>query len=225
MGFSTDLFTFLGELSVHNEKDWFNANKSRYENTVREPALEFVRAMKPRLEEISPHYVASDKKVGGSLMRVYRDTRFSKDKRPYKTNVGIHFRHAAGKDVHAPGFYVHIALEECFVGVGLWHPDGPSLKAIRERMIEDPNAWTSVTGARTFRKRFHLAGDALKRPPRGFPKEHGLIEDLKRKDHICVADLETDDLIGDDVVDVVADLFDAAAPYAKYLTEAIGQPF
>src|SRR5678815_2121248 len=108
-GFSDETFAFLGELEEHNQRDWFEANKSRYERVVREPALAFVRDMGRRLAEVAPALRADDRKVGGSMMRVHRDTRFSKDKSPYKTNVGIQFRHEAGKDVHAVGLYVPVS--------------------------------------------------------------------------------------------------------------------
>ena len=115
--FTSRTFRFLRKLAANNDRDWFQANKARYESNVREPCLAFIRAFRKPLERISPFFVASDRRVGGSLMRVYRDTRFSRDKTPYKTNVGIQFRHELGKDVHAPGFYVHIAAGECFLGV------------------------------------------------------------------------------------------------------------
>ena len=106
-GFDPSLFEFLEELADNNHRSWFQNNKERYETVVLEPSLAFIREFASRLKTISPYFVASDRRVGGSLMRVYRDTRFGKDKTPYKTNVGIQFRHEFGKDVHAPGFYVH----------------------------------------------------------------------------------------------------------------------
>ena len=107
--FSAATFSFLEELAAHNNRAWFEANKSRYESVVREPALQFIAAMAPLLAEFAPHFRAEPRRVGGSLMRVHRDTRFSRDKSPYKTNIGIQFRHALGKDVHAPGFYLHVS--------------------------------------------------------------------------------------------------------------------
>ena len=88
--------------------------------------------MEPALKKFAPSFRAEPRKVGGSLMRVFRDTRFSRDKTPYKTNIGIQFRHALGKDVHAPGFYVHIATDECFFGAGCWHPEADALGKIRD---------------------------------------------------------------------------------------------
>ena len=115
--FSPATFGFLQRLAANNNRDWFLEHKAEYEARVRGPALRFIEDMADELAAISPHFLALPKKVGGSLMRVNRDIRFGHDKRPYKTNIGIQFRHEMGKDVHAPGFYLHIEKEDCFIGV------------------------------------------------------------------------------------------------------------
>ncbi len=119
-------------------------------------------------------------------MRVYRDTRFANDKTPFKTNVGIQFRHELGKDVHAPGFYLHIEPGNCFLGAGIWRPESKVLAAIREFIADNPNGWREAVGARAFKKDWELVGTTLVRPPRGFEPDHPLIVDLKRKDFHCV---------------------------------------
>lgn len=224
-GFPLDLLHFLEELSRNNNREWFTKNKERYEEAVRTPALGFISAMAQPLKKVSPHFDAVPKKVGGSLMRVHRDVRFSNDKTPYKTNVGVHFRHEAGKDVHAPGFYLHVALDECFLGAGLWRPDSPSLGAIRERIVEEPARWKRASRGKRLRDTWDLSGDSLKRPPRGYDADHALIEDLKRKDHIAMAPLTHDDLMAPDVVDRVAEAFKKSKPYVGFLCEAVGVPF
>ena len=120
---SPEFFTFFRELKENNNREWFQANKQRYETQVREPLLHFITDFGVRLPEISPRYMADARKSGGSLFRIYRDVRFSKDKSPYKTTAGIQFRHENGKDVHAPGFYLHLEPDGVFVGVGIWHPE------------------------------------------------------------------------------------------------------
>src|SRR5919202_3583155 len=120
--FGEELFEFLADLQANNDREWFSANRRRYEEHLLEPALDFVEAFAPRLEELSPHFRADARASGGSLFRIHRDTRFSKDKSPYKTNVGIHFRHERAKDAHAPGYYLHIGPEDVFAGGGIWHP-------------------------------------------------------------------------------------------------------
>jgi len=220
--FSGELFEFLADLAANNNREWFNANKPRYEATVREPARAFIRAMADPLAEVSPYFLADDARAGGSLMRVYRDTRFAKDKTPYKTNVGIQFRHDAGKDVHAPGFYLHLSVEECFVGCGVWRPDSGSLGKIREKIDDEQGRWTGVLDGLG---PFEQVGDSLKRPPRGFDKEHPLVDELKRKDHIVTVPLEADEIGKSDFVDVVAGWFAKSGDYVRFLCEAIEVPY
>ena len=97
--FTPALFAFMRDLREHNDRDWFKANKQRYEEDVREPAFAFISDFAGHLQKIAPHFVADPGPSGGSLFRIYRDTRFSKDKTPYKTHTGIHFRHEKAKDV------------------------------------------------------------------------------------------------------------------------------
>ena len=220
-GFPRATVRFLEELAANNERAWFQANKHRYEEDVLGPALDFIGAMGPRLERVSRHFVAIPKRVGGSLMRVYRDTRFSRNKAPYKTNIGIQFRHELGKDVHAPGFYVHIEPGVCFLGVGLWHPESGALAAIRDSIVDDPAAWRRARNAKRFRERFELSGDSLKRAPRGYPADHPCIEDLKRKDFIGVSDFNIREAGDGGFADRVAADFAAAKPLMKFLCEAL----
>ena len=98
----------------------------------------------PHLKKISPHFIADPRPVGGSIFRIYRDIRFSKDKQPYKTHAAAQFRHEAGKDVHAPGFYLHLAVGEVFAGFGIWRPDSSSLLKIRKAIINHPDQWKKV---------------------------------------------------------------------------------
>jgi uncharacterized protein (TIGR02453 family) len=168
--FGPELFAFLADLRANNDREWFAANKGRYEEYLLEPALAFIDAFAPRLRKISPHFRADARPSGGSLFRIYRDTRFSKDKTPYKTNVGIHFRHERAKDARAPGYYLHIGPGEVFAGGGIWHPDTESATRIREAIVADPERWKRATRAGTFAKRLELVGDSLKRvPPVGGP--------------------------------------------------------
>jgi len=220
-GFPAATVRFLEELASHNERAWFQANKRRYEEDVLAPALQFIGAMGPRLEQISRRFVAIPKRMGGSLMRVYRDTRFSRNKAPYKTNIGIQFRHELGKDVHAPGFYVHIEPRGSFLGVGIWHPESSALAAIRDRIVEDPGAWRRARNAKRFRERFELSGDSLKRAPRGYPQDHPCLDDLKRKDFIGVSEFDVEDAGDPQFADRVASDFAAAKPLMRFLCAAL----
>jgi len=219
--FSKATFSFLDELAANNHRTWFEANKPRYEALVREPALEFITAMSPLLEKFAPSFRAEPRKMGGSLMRVFRDTRFSRDKTPYKTNIGIQFRHALGKDVHAPGFYLHVANEECFFGAGCWHPETDALGRIRDLIAARPERWFSVRDERKFAAQWTLAGDSLTRPPRGYAADHPAIEDLKRKDFIGLAPLSPAEITGPGLVKLAGVRFALAASMMKFLYEAL----
>lgn len=223
--FKPETFKFLGELVNNNNRDWFNENKSRYEEDVLDVALRFIQSMQKPLEDIAPNFTAIPKRMGGSLMRVYRDTRFSKNKTPYKTNIGIQFRHERARDVHAPGFYVHIDPEQVFIGAGMWRPASPALAGIRERITSKPDEWVRVTTDRRFTRYFHLGGVALTRPPRGYAKDHPLIEDIKRKDFIAVRNLSLDDALDAKFQQKVETSFKAAADYMEFLCKAVGVPF
>lgn len=223
--FSQKTLKFLTLLTMNNSRDWFESHKSDYENLVREPALELIRDFAPSLKRISSHMVAVDKKVGGSLMRVQRDTRFSPDKTPYKTNIGIQFRHEVGKDVHAPGLYLHIAPDECFLGSGVWHPDADALARIRKRIIDKPKLWKTASTDPKFQSFFVLDGDSLSRPPRGIDPEHPAIDDLKRKDHIATAVMSLRDVYSAKLPAILHERFSASRAYMKVLCDALGLPF
>lgn len=223
--FSPALFAFLRELAQNNDRDWFATNKHRYEADVREPALDFISAFAPRLDALSPHFVADARKAGGSLFRIHRDVRFSKDKSPYKTNTGIHFRHALGKDAHAPGFYLHLEPGNVFAGAGTWHPDTATARRIREAIDADQAGWRRAVGGRSFTEAYRLDGDALKRPPAGFAADHPLIEDLKRKDFIAVAPLPDRSVTSAGFIDDYERVCRAAIPFVRFLCKAVGAPF
>ncbi|MDH5229613.1 MAG: DUF2461 domain-containing protein [Gammaproteobacteria bacterium] len=219
--FSEHSYKFLAKLEKNNNRDWFNQHKHEYEQHVREPALRFIEDFADELFTLSPFFRAIPKKVGGSLMRVHRDVRFGKDKRPYKSNIGIQFRHERGKDVHAPGFYVHIEPGECFVGVGIWRPDAEALAKIREAIIEKPDLWRQASQQTTFKKHFQMSGESLKNAPRGYDKDHPLLDDLKRKDFIAIAKIDEDIVISNKLTKTVFNHFSKAESYMAFLCAAL----
>jgi uncharacterized protein (TIGR02453 family) len=223
--FGPELFRFLNDLRAHNDRDWFAANKQRYEEHVLEPAIAFIEAFAPKLEKISPHFRADARPSGGSLFRIYRDTRFSKDKSPYKTNVGIHFRHEHAKDAHAPGFYLHIGPGEAFAGAGIWHPDTATATRIRETIVEDTDGWRRATRVGSFPKRLELGGDSLKRVPPWADADHPYADDLKRKDFFGGARLSDQDVVAPGFVDEYAKICRAASPLVLFLCGALDVPY
>ena len=223
--FKPTLFEFLEQLADNNNRPWFQANKCQYEREVLEPCQAFIRAFQSRLKKISRFFVASDRRTGGSLLRVYRDARFSRGGEPYKTNVGIQFRHESARNIHTPGFYVHIAPDECFLAVGIWRPDRDSLGQIRQTIIEQPDRWRRARDDKKFRQYFDLEGGSLKRPPRGFPPDHRFIEDLKRTDILGLHELRERDVLGKGFLDHVTTCFTASRPLMRFLCEALKVPF
>jgi uncharacterized protein (TIGR02453 family) len=218
--FSPALFAFMRELREHNDRDWFAANKQRYEEDVREPAFAFIGAFAPHLARISPRFVADSRPTGGSLFRIYRDTRFSKDKTPYKTHTGIHFRHEQAKDVHAPGFYLHLEPRAIFAGTGIWRPEGATLGRIRDAIAGKPDEWVrAVRGIRL------SEAETLKRAPAGYDPDHPLIDDLKRKGFVAVVELDEKTVTSARFPDELARTFQASAPLMRFLCEAVGVPF
>src|SRR5215813_14927837 len=133
--FKRDLFDFLKELTVHNKRDWFQANKERYEAQVRDPFLRLISDLGSGLKKIDPHFVADPKPTGGSMMRIYRDIRFSKDKSPYKTSVAAHFWHKKGKDGAMPAYYLHLEPGGSLIGGRIWCLEPPTVKKIRDRLV------------------------------------------------------------------------------------------
>ncbi len=215
--FTPAVAKYLKELAENNNRGWFEANKPRYLQEVRDPALQFISEFGPHLKKITPHFRADPRPVGGSLFRIYRDTRFSKEKTPYKTHVGIHFRHERAKDAHAPGFYLHIEPGGIFAGVGIWRPEGEAVKQIRGAIFDDPAAWKRSARGKRFRERFELQGESLKRAPKGFDPDHPLLEDLKRKDFIGGCRLTQKTLTGPGFVEEFAAICRDGGPFMKFL--------
>jgi len=220
-----ELFQFLRQLKENNNRDWFQANKHRYEKQVREPLLRFITDFGLRLAEISRHYVADARANGGSLFRINRDIRFSTDKSPYKTSAGIQFRHESGKDVHAPGFYLHLEPGSVFAGIGIWHPENRTLNKIRDAIVSSPEQWQKIVSNETFVTTFQLEGDSLQRPPKGYDPEHPFIEDLKRKDFIASVEYSEAESCQPHFIDQFAGICRAGAPFMEFLTRAVGLPW
>lgn len=221
---TSDLFRFLEELKANNDRIWFKSNQARFEQTVREPLLAFIAAFEEPLANISSSMLAIAKKSGGSMFRIHRDTRFSKDKSPYKTWAAVQFRHEAGRDAHAPCYYLHLAPGDVFVGAGIWHPDRAALDAIRVLIDEKPAKWVKARDA-VLLAGWDLERDALKRIPRGYAAEHPLADDLRRKDFIAVRRLSEQDVVQSGFLQRYTDLCREPRKLMKFLTEALGLPF
>jgi len=225
-GFSKEFFAFFRELKANNDRAWFEANKSRFRDTIQAPMSDFIAAMAPRLARISKEFVADPRPHGGSMFRIHRDVRFSKDKRPYKEHGACQFRHRLGRDVHAPGFYVHLAPSEVFVGAGLWMPDADALLKIRSAIAGKPAAWKKVVADKGFVKTFGaIEGEQLQRPPRGFDPLHPFIGDIRRKSFVVGRDASERAARSAQFVAETGECFAAATPFMRFLCSALSVPF
>jgi uncharacterized protein (TIGR02453 family) len=217
-----DLFRFFRELSRNNSRDWFAKNKERYEAVVREPLLSLVSDFGPHLHRVHPRLVADPRPVGGSMFRIHRDVRFSKDKSPYKTHAGLRFPHEERKNVHAPGYYLHLEPGSVFMASGIWHPDPPTLQMVRDAIVAEPSAWKRAVGGKTFRERCTLGGESLKKPPKGYDPDHPLIDDLKRKDFIAYVPLTEREACSPDLIRRLTRASLVMKPMMGFLTRAVG---
>jgi uncharacterized protein (TIGR02453 family) len=214
-------FRFLKELAAHNDRHWFEANQARYVAEVRDPLLRLVADFAPRLAKISRHMLADPRPVGGSLFRIHRDTRFSRDKSPYKTHAGVAFRHAGGRDVHGPVFYLHVEPGTVFAAAGVWHPPAETLAQVRDAIAARPDVWRRATRSVPLD-----AGEgALRRPPRGYDPEHPCVEDLKRRSFTSSTPFTQAQACAPDFLSRFAAACRTKAPLMAFLSGAVGLPF
>jgi uncharacterized protein (TIGR02453 family) len=223
--FDAAAFRFLRDLARNNNREWFNAHKAQYESTVRDPFLRLIADLAEPLAKISAHFRADPRPSGGSMFRIYRDTRFANDKSPYKTWLGARLFHERARQVHAPLFYVHIQPGHCFAGGGIWHPEGPALKRIRDFLVDNPASWKKATRAKRFQERFALGGESLSRPPGGYDPAHELIDDLKRKDFVASAEFSDADAMSPRLKPLLVETFKGVAPMVDYLCAALDLEF
>ena len=236
--FSTETFKFLRQLAKNNNRDWFLENKPRYEAQVRGPALRLITDLADPFKDISPQLTAVAKPVGGSLFRIHRDARFSADKSPYKTHVGMYFAHAAASKAQrgdagnasmgrldTPGLYLHIEPGGCFLGGGIWHPQSETTQRIRDYMVSNPASWKKATRDPKFLKLFELGGETLVRPPKGYDPAHELITDLKRKDFIASTQIDDELLLRPDLVKQLMARYVLMGPMLDWLCGALDLDF
>ena len=224
--FSPASFKFLRGIARHNDRAWFQAHKADYDAHVRAPFQQLLTDLQPDLMAVSEHFRADPRPVGGSLFRIQRDTRFANDKTPYKTWQGARLYHARGRQVPAPSFYFQLQPGNCFVGAGLWHPETPTQRTVRQFIFDNPGSWKAAAHAPAFRRRFELDEDEkLVRPPRGFPQEFEFIDDLKRRNFVALRAIEDDVVTGPRLRKVLAADLAALGPFVDYLCAALDLEF
>jgi len=223
--FSPATFHFLSALAANNQRDWFLAHKPDYERNARDPALRLIEDLREPMRAISEQFVPDPRTTGGSLFRIYRDARFSNNKSPYKTHLGVRIRHSSARLRPAPSFYLHIDPAGSFIGGGLWSPEPKVLKTLRDFLVENPASWIAATQSPAFKSVFALHSDQLTRAPRGYPSDHPLLEDLKRRHLVALSGLTEDQLKSGDLLALVIERFSAMAGLMDYLCAALELEF
>lgn len=223
--FTDKTYRFMRALARNNNRDWFHAHKADYEAHLRVPFLRLIGDLQQPLAAISAHFRADPRPVGGSLFRIHRDTRYAHDKTPYKTWGGARLFHERRKQVPAPSFYLHIQPGQCFIGGGLWHPETPVQRRVRDFIVENPESWKQAVHTPTFKRQFDLDDTSLVRPPRGYPADHALIEDLKRKNFVATHAIDDAVALGPQLLPAVVAGLRGCAPLIDYLCAALDLEF
>ena len=213
---------FLADLARHNDRAWFTANKALCESDLIEPCRALVRTLCAKLQRDFPDVTGSDAKVGGSLTRLQRDTRFAKDGKPYHSHLGMHFWHASGKKMQVPGFFLRVDPQEVLVATGMHGPEPEPLRRIREAIDGDQKGWKRATQSAEFVRQWQgLEGETLKRVPAPWPADHPLADDLRRKDFTAFARLPAAQATKAGFADAVVERWRASKPLMTFLCQAL----
>lgn len=210
---------YLRDLKKHNQRDWFHANRKRYE-AARAEAVLLCDAVIAGLARFEPHILEQDPE--DCFFRINRDTRFSKDKTPYKTHFGA-FITDRGRMVDRAGYYVHLEPGNCFIAGGLYMPPPPELKAIRRAILEDAAPLRAILRKKAFVKSWgsELPGDRVKTAPRDVPKDHPDLDLLRYKSFEVMRKVSDRDVLARDFARNATDHFETLQPFVAWLNAAV----
>jgi uncharacterized protein (TIGR02453 family) len=224
-GFRPDAIDFLADLTQNNERAWFQPRKADYERLLKEPMEALVVALAERFEARGIPLEADPKR---SVSRIYRDTRFAKDKSPYKRNIYARFpwvgrgtdHDASDEGAHGPSAYFSVMPGESYVGGGMWAPEKPRLDAFRAAVLDEPDRVRAALEDPGFLEAFGPvhSHESLKRVPPGLPPDHALAEMFRFKDVIFGRQLSDDEIHSPDLPDILADGYAAAVPVFRFLS-------
>lgn len=217
--FRPEALKFLRDLKRHNDRDWFTPRKAVYEAELKEPMLAVIRKITEAMLEFAPHHVRPAEK---SLFRIYRDTRFSADKTPYKTHVAAWWSHQGLEKTSGAGYYFHVSAQEVIIAAGAYMPEKDQLAAIRHWLLEHHAAFRKLLGKPAVRRVFtEFEGNALTRPPKGFPAEHPAMDLIRCRQWGLAATLPAAAALKPDLAATVIRYFRIAAPVVDALNEPI----
>jgi uncharacterized protein (TIGR02453 family) len=210
--------SFLKSLKRNNDREWFLKHRETYEQSVRLPMIQLIEALAKEFAEFAPEILVSPR----SLFRIYRDTRFSKDKSPYKTHVAASFS-VRGFDRHeGAGFYFHVSPADLFVGGGLYRPPSDELRSVREHIATNYERLKKIVAARQFRGMFgEMTGEQSSRMPRGFAPDHPAEQYLRHKDFLAARQLTPADATKPEFLKTLSETFRAMHPLVSFLNEPI----
>lgn len=217
--FRPEALKFMRGLEKNNDRVWFNERKAVYEAELKEPMLAVIRKVTDAMTEFAPDHVRPAEKC---LFRIYRDTRFSNDKRPYKTHIGAWWSRGGLEKTSGAGYYFHVSAKEVVIAGGAYMPEKDQLAAIRHWMMENHEAFRKLLRTPAFRKAFTgYAGESLTRAPKGFPVEHAALDLIKQKQWAVHANLPPEVALKPDFAQTVIKHFRLLTPMINALNEPI----
>ena len=216
-GFPPEAMKFLRDLKKNNRREWFQPRKETYEQQVKAPMTELVTALNRELARFAPEYLNDPKKA---IFRIYRDTRFSSDKTPYKTHIAAWFAKRGGRDGSA-GLYFSVAADSIEVAGGVYHPQPDVLLAVRMLIAEHHAELRRVLKSSKIKKLLgDLRGDELTRVPKGFCADHPAADLIKKKDWVLAQTLDPSLATNPDLFPAIRDRFRAMAPFLAVLNRS-----
>src|ERR1700722_20169002 len=217
--FTPTALTFLRNLAKHNDSEWVTPRKSEFESLLKEPMLAIVRKITDAMLDFAPNHVRPAEK---SLFRIYRDTRFSNDKRPYKTHVAAWWSHQGLQKTSGAGYYFHISAKEVIIAAGAYMPEKDQLSAIRHWLLDNHAEIRKLVNKPAVRKAFkEFEGEKLSRPPKGFPKDHPALDLIQCRQWGLSATLPAAAALKPDLAATIIGYFKLAAPMIDALNTPI----
>jgi len=212
-------FTFLKNLAKNNNREWFKDNKKKYD-AAKENVEALIDQMINKIQNFDDRF-SKDINAKDCIFRIYRDIRFSKDKTPYKLNFGANIS-PGGKKSGVPGYYFHVKPGECFVGGGMYKPDGKQLAAVRQEIDYNTKAFKKILNSASFKKHFgDLKGDKLKTAPKGYPKDHPELSLLQYKGYFTYGIISDADMQTKDCLKLASQKLKAMYPLNMFISQAI----
>jgi uncharacterized protein (TIGR02453 family) len=213
--FRPDALKFLRNLARHNDREWFTPRKGEFEELLREPMLAIVRKITDAMLDFAPSHVRPAEK---SLFRIYRDTRFSNDKRPYKTHVAAWWSHQGLEKTSGAGYYFHVSTKELVIAAGAYMPEKEQLAAMRHWLLDNHVEFRKLLARPAMRKAFtEFEGNALTRPPKGFPPDHPALDLIRHRQWGLSATLPPETALDPKIAAIVIRHFRLAAPVVDAL--------